>query len=356
MKSAIVLFILCGLIGGCGSSPLRSAQAKDPPTAAGKREATVIFISEGTLNADAAKSYQTVSCIPPPKPPASESGGLAPFLIPLAGMAADTLVNAVSSMLTKAKDNRSGTWTASLGGVALLPGNNYCLAVSRGIISDATGGAATSALNTGLSFDGEPAFVMFADLSVTTSKDPALGIGLKLTPKLLSYAETSAPSRGKKKKDVSVLLAFNGTAKSQDKTTKPDKPAQPAAGEAGGAAAPAAGTKDAKKDDTKKGDKPAPATDDGSKPSGSTPPPNSLRLDFGRLEIGKVYGVTLLLPTAGSVTVDSGGLFTVSAVVTESEDPGVALTAFASAFDSNKDDLTAALKKALGVPQQTPKK
>jgi hypothetical protein len=85
------------------------------------------------------------------------------------------------------------------------------------------------------------------------------------------------------------------------------------------------------------------------------PPANALRLDFGRLEIGRVYPSALLIPTEASVSVDSGGLFTVTAVVTESEDPDVALSALASGFDSHKDDLGAALKKALGVPTVTKK-
>ena len=353
MRASAFLLISFALLTGCLSSgPLLSAQTKEKPTPAKTREATVIFIQPGTLSADAANDFQSVKCVPPAP---SESGGLAPLLIPLAGMAADGLVNLVSTMLTKAKDDRTGTWSASVGDVALLPGKDYCLALSRGVISSA-GNTSTSALNPGLSFEGEPAFVMFANISVTTAKDSETSVGLKLTPKLVSYAETSAHSRGGNKKDVSVLLAFSAGAKILKEPPKQGKSVNSTGPESGGSsqAATAALNKN-KNDDAKKSEKQNAVADDDKKPN-ATSTLNTLRLDFGRLEIGKVYGAPLLLPVVASGAVDSGGVFTVSAVVTESEDPSVALAVFASAFDSNKDNLSTALKKALGAPQQDSKK
>ena len=147
MKTVAALFAWCAFIAGCcDSGPLQSAQAKNSPTAANSREATVIFIQPGTLTPVTAKDFRNVTCAAPAP---SESGGFAPLLIPLAGIAADGLVNMVSSMLTKAKSDRTGTWSASVGGVALLPNTDYCLALSRGIITD-RGGPGTSALNPGL--------------------------------------------------------------------------------------------------------------------------------------------------------------------------------------------------------------
>jgi hypothetical protein len=203
-------------------------------------------------------------------------------------------------------------------------------------------------LDPNLRFEGVPAFVLFADLSVTASTDPTKAVTFTIQPEFLSYADTAAPSRGKKRKDVSILLAFNGTAKVDVKPVKP--PASEAGGSAAatsGAAKPPASTPKPKPPDDGK--------DDTEKTPSPPVPANGVRLDFGRLEIGHVYSQALLIPTKASVAVDSGGIFTVSAIVTESEDPNVALGAFASGLSSNKDDLAAAFKKALGAPASTKK-
>jgi hypothetical protein len=229
MKCTLSLLLLCACLAGCGSTPLRSAQAKTEPTVSHYREATVIYVPEGTVEAAGATNASGVKCT------VSESGGFAPILIPLAGVAADTLVNEVSSLLTKAKDNRTATWTASLGGVPLHPGKHYCLAISRGVINDLSSGPSSAALDPNLRFEGVPAFVLFADLSVTASTDPTKAVTFTIQPEFLSYADTAAPSRGKKRKDVSILLAFNGTAKVDV------KPVKPPASEAGGSAAATSG-------------------------------------------------------------------------------------------------------------------
>lgn len=337
MKRLIALVCIASELVGCGSTALRSARAERAPTVSHSREATVIHVSEGTLDASAWSGYQSVTCN---RPPSSETGGLAPVLIPLAGVAADSLVGMISSLLTKAKDKRTATWTATLGGVSLQPGKNYCLAISRGIISDLTGGGKSATLDPRLSFEGMPTFVLLADVAVSLAKDATTPISLTITPKLLSYADTSAPNRGNEKKDVSVLMAFSCAAKS---ATKPMKPATAESGgrvAGGDSAAAVAPAKDAKK--------PPAGKDDADKTPNAPVSPNSIRLDFGRLDIGHVYGPALLIPATASLTVDSGGLFAISAVVTESEDPNIALSAFAAAFDSNKDDVTAAVKKAVG--------
>lgn len=340
MNRSVGVFALSGCLVACGSTPLRSPQAQTPPTVSHRREATVIYVPEGTLHAAGATTWADVTC------PAPESGGFAPLLIPLAGVATDALVAATSSLLSRAKDNRTATWSATLGGVPLQAGRHYCLAISRGMITDVAEGQKSAALDQSLRFDGVPAFVLFADLAVSGSTDPSKAVIFTLRPKFLSYADTAAPSRGKKKKDVSILLSFNGVAKVEVKPVKPEA-------ETGGGAATVGATKPPV---TPVGGKPADPPKDGTEKTPSTvPPANALRLDFGRLEIGSVYTSALLIPTEASVSVDSGGLFTVTAVVTESEDPDVALSALASGFDSHKDDLSAALKKALGVPTVTKK-
>ena len=343
MNRRLCLASLSACLAACGSTPLRSPQAEADPTVSHRREATVIYVAEGTLEAAGATTVAQVKCA------GSEAGGVVPLLIPLAGVAANGLVDAVSSLLARAKDNRSATWSATLGGVPLQAGKHYCLAISRGIITDLTEGPRSAALDPGLRFEGVPAFVLFADLSLTPSIGTSKGVTFTVLPKFLSYADTAAPSRGKKKKDVTILLAFNGVAHVESKPPKP-------AAEAGGAAVATADA--AKKPATPPAGKTEPAKDEADKTPNAAAPANGVRLDFGRLEIGRVYSQALLIPTKASVSLDSGGLFTVSAIVTESEDPDVALTALAAGFDSQKTDLTTALKKALGVPSTSaaPKK
>ena len=80
------------------------------------------------------------------------------------------------------------------------------------------------------------------------------------------------------------------------------------------------------------------------------------RHDFGRLEIGKRYEGPLLNGTASSAVLateaqDKTG-FNISALISESESPGIALQVLSETFASKKGDLQKALedtiKKAIG--------
>ena len=270
------------------------------------------MVTAGTLTPGATLAEAT--CVPPTE---GEQGGFAP-LIPLIGIAVDAAVNLASDQLAKAKTGRTASWPATRGGIEFDAGH-YCLALSRGVLKRAgTANADKLALGEAASFDGVPAFVMLADLEV---KPATTGFNLTITPKFLSYAETSAPKRGSGKKDVAVLLAFDGAA--------PTAAAKANAEAGGGAAAAADATADPKK---------------------ST---GGAQLQFGKLEIGKSYDAALLSPIVTQTTVNKAPAYTVSAVVTESEDPSVVLTTFAAAFDKNKDSLSTAIqttvKNALGV-------
>lgn len=73
--------------------------------------------------------------------------------------------------------------------------------------------------------------------------------------------------------------------------------------------------------------------------------------NLGRLEIGKNYTGKALTGTESMARLDpskpADGSYVVTAVVTESEDPGVALRAAQSAFTSHKDALASELAKII---------
>ena len=68
------------------------------------------------------------------------------------------------------------------------------------------------------------------------------------------------------------------------------------------------------------------------------------RHNFGRLEIGKHYGKKQLADTAATQTVSSFPGPMIYALVTESENPSIALRALETAFQSNKSGLFKALE------------
>ncbi|MEQ9608657.1 MAG: hypothetical protein RLN99_13430, partial [Kiloniellaceae bacterium] len=70
------------------------------------------------------------------------------------------------------------------------------------------------------------------------------------------------------------------------------------------------------------------------------------RINFGRLDVGSEYGKTHLKHLAAAQTVDQNAGPSVAALVTDSEEPSIALKALTSAFASNKADLAKAFKEA----------
>ncbi|MEM7238065.1 MAG: hypothetical protein AAF501_09610 [Pseudomonadota bacterium] len=149
-----------------------------------------------------------------------------------------------------------------------------------------------------------PAFYLQAETAVHQPDDLEDGTTPKprrvLTPTYIHYAESGARVRGSGFKTVTVALAM-GTAKPSNAGTNEDL------------------TKDA---------------------------PEVHRFNLGRLKIGQHYdGGTDL---ASASTFAAGARFTnMAALVTEAEEPSVALKALSEAFESNKGDLGKALKDAL---------
>ncbi|MEA3035110.1 MAG: hypothetical protein QOH04_869 [Sphingomonadales bacterium] len=219
----------------------------------------------------------------------------AAILIPLAGMAVDFAMKLVGDELKRLKEGRSAVWFASTGTDAFPKDEKgtFCLTLYRGVIEKDE--------ERGQKLLDWPVFFMQADVAQGSMTGDAAVI--KVTPILLQYADTSAPVRGTGKKDVSVVLAFS------------PETLQPAPGQA-----------------TVPETKAAPAV---------------VRLDFGRLQVGRTYGPALLTGVNGAAKMSKGTNPTITAVVSESENPSAALEALSSAFEKDKDSLGEALKKLI---------
>lgn len=87
--------------------------------------------------------------------------------------------------------------------------------------------------------------------------------------------------------------------------------------------------------------------------------PDALRLDLGTIRDGRRYNAALLSHVQGLATIAAPSPGSASdprkllltAIVVESENELLALKALTDAYDNNKDDLTAALRAALGIKE-----
>ena len=262
---------------GCASNTLRYAGADRPAIGGGYREAAQI-------------SWTCDRQDP-------EAGGGA-IIGALTGIAVDTALGAISELLKRAEEGRTGTWTAARAdALTACPGGIGTLTLVRGLYEGDSG-----ALLDGQAGPGGkavyPAFRLTAQLAFTPRPGGAGDFDVRVTPIRLDYAETAARSRGSGRKEVIVTLAI---AASDEGTAATD--ADKAAGSGGGTV-----------------------------------------LNLGRLEVGKTYQK---FDTSGAVVVKASALQNILVIVTESENPSIALAALNAAFADNKDDLGAALKGAI---------
>lgn len=287
-------------LSSCAPQVLRYPVAKGPVVNADGREATVMSFADTSCQRQLGIS--------------DEGGGAAGVVgAALIGFGVDLISNLVESGLKYLKEGRNAVWTAStsvvdLGaGVDPKNGKSLCARITRGVItpegntfSDCEHG------NRGI-FSCEPVFDTYIDLQVYEQKAAKVGdpstLSLLATPYKLTFADTSAPVRGKGIKNVSVLIAFSSQT--------------------------LAATADAA---------PAPSTTGAS---------GVLRLDIGRLEVGKRYQRNLLSTISSSTAITATRRTMATAVVFESEGPDPVLEATIKAFGDNKDTLGNALKKVL---------
>jgi len=224
-------------------------------------------------------------------------------------MGVSFLVDAINKSIEEYKKGLSNVFPA--GGNAYTDSNAdkiKCIVIARGQIGQFDGGRKLenddklSKTYGQLGFRDYPSF--YLELKVDFKDGRAL-----LTPQYLSYAASSARSKGSGMKHVSLVLAFSDISQKKPNEIAEDKAFA------------------------------------------------IFRHDFGRLKIGKRYDSRLLKGTAASAFLTPEDLwkkgFNISAVVTESEDPGLALQVLSEGFVNKKGDLQKAMedtiKKAIGV-------
>lgn len=304
------------LLGGCASNSLQYAGASTAATSGGYREAAVIEF-KCTKSTDGKE--------------------FAAILAPLMGIAVDATIGIVSSALKQAKEGRTASWTAT-GTANFDQCESGKITLVRGVFDSESklidsGAPEATAERVLLGPNGKivfPAFELTGDFTVASelasrstesasgdkklsteiqtvdSSNPSeVGGGdnastattggkrlITINNLALNYANTAAHSRGSGRKDVVVTIGIadvNPKA-SDDKTA------------------------------------------------------SAIALNLGKLKVGKKYDS---IEVEGALRIPASSKNSVSTVVTETEDPSVALTALSDAFEANKDDLGTALKDAI---------
>lgn len=287
MRRLLASIALASLaISGCAPNSLRYASVKDSPPPASNRETTAVIVTD---DGSCRSHYFSDK--------ANEGGGAG--VTPadaVIGFGVDLAANLVSAGLKYLKDGRNAVWSAA-SSIGDLPSiKNGCVRVLRGVVTNTSGAR--------IVFSDAAIFDSYFDIAVKPLDGDKTKISVSATPFQLAYGDTSAPVRGKGRKTVSILLAFSGQTLA-----------------AGAQAAPEPSTEGAL---------------------------GVLRLDLGRLETRRTYERKLLGTISASTAFAQAKPTMITAIVFETEGPDPLLEATISAFDSNKGDLSTALKNALG--------
>lgn len=262
--------------------------------AGGSSEATNL---SGLSTTAAASRVGTIVSGAPSCPVADEEEALVETLI---GFGAQFLVNFGSHAIENYQNGLNGQFAG--GGVvdAAHAGDIHCLIIAHGLIG--AGGANVAGGRSPLSgadlerlhLADVPGFYMEARLT-------RQGERVVIEPVFLSYAQTAARHRGSGRKHVSLIVAVD------------EHVATPAAD------------------------------------SGDDDFDALFRFDLGQLEIGRHYDASALAGLAASqqLPATSFGGSNISALVTESEEPGPALQALSETYAAKKDALQTAIEDAV---------
>lgn len=254
-------------------------------------------------------------------------GQRAAAALPLIGFAVDALFGAIGKAIEKRKKELNGQFlatgtlpgagSAGAGGTAAAIDDLGCLVVLRGAFG--SGGTGTFRVNNEngseipldqLGLATSPEF--YLELAVEKAAQEPKGDGVAapvtvmLSPVALRYAVTSARRIGSGEKTVTVAIAMGKKAVKSGEQAEKEALAV-------------------------------------------------FRHNLGRLRVGRGYwdpeSDDLLQGTASLQTLapDALSSLNLAAIVTESEEPGIALEALSEAFAGNKDALANALKEALGA-------
>ncbi|WGF90226.1 hypothetical protein [Marinivivus vitaminiproducens] len=223
----------------------------------------------------------------------------APALIPLvAGFGSELIVNMGAQWLNEYTDGLSGQFLATGTTERAAFGTESCLIVTRGLKGRArqdympTSGMLPGATLSLLGLADAPAFYLESKVTINTDT-------IVVTPMYINYAASSAKSFGSGRKQVTVVTIMTTTS--------------------------------------------VLAEDDVTADSSFA----IFRHNLGQLEVGRSYDSNmvpgLLTGTAATfkrpAEFEQDG-FNIATIVTESEDPSVALTALMTTYDANKSDLS----------------
>lgn len=309
-RLGVALALLSLGLGSCAEPQLRPARAKRPAVPAEAFETAGLIAKPGRCGATDTGDNKGIGF----------DDVLDNFAPPFANILGNFVTSSITAALEYRQQARNAVWHASttlpFDAAALADAEAICLRLFRGAISDAQGPR----------WSGEPVFDADIELEWREADDTLM---LAARPVRLAYADTSAAARSGKHKHVTVLLAFSKAALPHG---VPD-------GDEG----------------SDRGD------------AGSPETRNSValvRIDIGRLEIGKSYDRRLLgLVSGGAVLPDDtiprrrtaqprvvadllDGM-TLTGVVFESDGRDPALEAFLAAWQDNQPAVVTALSDTL---------
>lgn len=280
------------VLSSCGSGQLARPQGPANPPLASEIEATTV----------------SLTCRPAPHT-------LAALPAALAAIGVDFAVGVVSQLLKDAQEKRNAAWSAT--GVAenCVPAAydqkiEGTLLLQRAVVPQGADWRSPLA---------SPGFRLAGTVTIVRQKgkdgkpeNDLLEVSLNQVTGL-TYGRTAAATRGSGRKHVVVLLGLSANSPLKGK--------------------PATGEEDL---------------------------PDALRLDLGTIRDGREYDAGMLAHVKGLATLAAGApapagnprKLLLTAIVVESENELLALKALTEAFDDNKDDLTAALRAALGIKDE----
>jgi hypothetical protein len=244
----------------------------------------------------------------------------APLIAAGVSLAATYIVSSIDKAIEEYKKGLSGSLAAA-GIATTVPENKSCILIVRGVIgkmkqkpgkAENENGDFLVKYSYALGLQDYPAFYLELSASTVKPKDAPSTQGqqpvkisgtLTLKPSYLSYAASAAKNLGSGTKHVGLAVGFSDTAQKKSDEINEEKTFA------------------------------------------------IFRYDLGRLEIGKRYIKELLDGTGASVALteeqSKKSAFNITAVVSESEDPGLLFQVLQKTFTDEKADLQKALEEAI---------
>lgn len=337
MRKLVVLLMIV-IMTGCGSYDTRSYEGlKKTEPAVSRLGAVVYLIHKGALpSGEKSGGKKCFSEFDPNEvreilhPPEKGAENFVPALVavPLiaAGVAfaATFVVDSINTAIEEYKKGLSGSFVAA--GISKIELSKVvCIAIGRGLLTKPVKDSTN--LYHQLGFKDNPAFYLELKVDESTgdkptektqtASSPAVPQGdanpgttgkketrsVTLTPFYLSYADSAAKTAGSGKKHVGVAIAFSDTAQKKPEEIDEEKAFA------------------------------------------------VFRHDLGRLEIGMSYDKDLLKGTGASASLTEEAYlkntFNLSAIISDGEDPGIALEVLSKTFTDKKADLKKALEEAI---------